>query len=81
MPVYRFTLRIPAERILEYYKGTKHSIVVRSDEGKLIQFPAGAVRKYVDTQGVSGVFELECDSKNRLVEIRHVAPLSARTWY
>jgi hypothetical protein len=70
----RFSLSIPAEKYLSYYKGTTRWIQVKSFGGKRVRFPASALRPFVDDQGVEGTFEMMIDENNKLVELRRLGP-------
>lgn len=67
----RFDLHIDTERLKAYYQGVAKSIQVRDHDGRLVRFPANAVRPYVTRDGVHGTFELEFDDRsNRLMALR-----------
>lgn len=68
----RFRLAIPADDYLAYYQGSAQEVVVRSDDDRIVRFPASAIRKFVTHDGVFGHFEVTFDEKNRLIEIRPV---------
>ena len=71
---YRFSLSIPAEEYLSYYKGTTRWVQAKSFSGRRIKFPASALRPFVDEQGVYGTFEMVVDENNKLVELRRLGP-------
>lgn len=66
----RFRLAISAEEYLAYYRGSAQVVVVRSDDNKIVRFPASAIRKFVTRDGVSGRFEITFDENNKLIEIQ-----------
>jgi hypothetical protein len=66
----RFSLDISSEDYLRYYQGSAHSVVVTSEDGRRIQFPASNLRPFVTREGVRGRFELLLDEGNRLLELR-----------
>jgi len=69
--IVRFDLHIDTERLKSYYQGVARNIQVRAHDGRLVRFPANAVRRYITRDGVHGVFELEFDDRNhRLVALR-----------
>lgn len=65
----RFRLAISREEYLAYYQGSAQVVVVRSEDNKIIQFPAGAIREFVSHEGVFGRFEISFDENNKLVAI------------
>ena len=68
----RFALSIPGDVYLSYYEGAARTVVVKSFDGRSIQFPANILRKFVNRDGIQGVFEVEFDEDNKFVNIRRV---------
>jgi Protein of unknown function (DUF2835) len=68
----RFALNIPQDVLLSYYEGTARAVVVKSLDGRSIQFPANVLRRFVTSEGVQGVFEMEFDEDNKFVCMRRV---------
>ena len=66
----RFRLAISAEEYLAYYRGSAQVIVARSDDNRIVRFPASAVRKFVTRDGIFGSFEISFDENNKLIEIQ-----------
>jgi hypothetical protein len=71
--VVRFALSIPSDVYLSYYAGTARAVVVKSFDGRNIQFPAGVVQQFVTRDGIQGVFEMDFDANNKFVSIRRAA--------
>ncbi len=67
-----FSLHISSDEYLRYYRGSAHSVVVVSEDGRRVRFPASSLRPFVTHEGVRGRFELLLDSDNRLLELRRV---------
>ena len=65
-------LNIPQDVLLSYYDGTARSVVVKSLDGRSIQFPANVLRQFVTSDGVRGLFEMEFDESNKFVGLRRV---------
>lgn len=65
----RFRLAIPAEQYLAFYKGSAKDVVVRSDDNKIVRFPASAIRKFVTHEGIFGHFEITFDENHKLTSI------------
>lgn len=56
---YYFTLNVSSEDYLPYYQGRVHSIIVRTEQGLKVEFPAMHLRKHLTRQGINGRFCLE----------------------
>ena len=68
----RFRLAISAEEYLAYYQGSAQEIVARSDDNRIVRFPASAIRKFVTHDGIFGRFEITFDENNKLIAIQPV---------
>lgn len=68
----RFRLAIPADDYLAYYTGQIREVVVRSEDGRRIQFPANALQGVVGHQGIYGLFELRFDANHKLLGLQRV---------
>ena len=68
----RFALNIPQDVLLSYYEGAARAVVVKSMDGRSIQFPANVLRQFVTSEGVQGIFEMEFDADNKFVGLRRV---------
>ena len=69
----RFRLAISAEDYLAYYQGNATEVVARSDDNRVVRFPANAIRKFVTREGVFGYFEITFDEHNKLIAVRPVS--------
>ena len=56
---YYFYLYITNQEYLPYYQGGIQSIVVRSDQGVKVEFPAMHLRKHLKGTGIKGHFCLQ----------------------
>lgn len=70
MRSYVVSLSIADHELERYYRGTASSVRTRATTGAIIQFPATVLRPFVGRAGVHGVFELQVNSRGRLVGIR-----------
>jgi hypothetical protein len=68
----RFRLAISAEEYLAYYQGNAQEVIVRSDDNKIVRFPASAIRKFVTHDGIFGSFEITFDENNKLIAIQPI---------
>ncbi len=69
---YRFSLNISPDTYSAYYAGAVKSVVVQTDAGKTVQFPAAILRQFLAHDGIHGVFEMEIDQNNKLVNFRRL---------
>ena len=56
---YYFYLNITNQEYLPYYQGRIQSIVVMSDQGVKVEFPAMHLRKHLKGTGIKGLFCLQ----------------------
>jgi hypothetical protein len=56
---YYFSLNISQNEFLPYYRGQIDSIVVKTNLGTTVQFPAMHLRRHLTSEGVFGNFCLE----------------------
>lgn len=70
MKHYSFNLHISAEQYLDYYRGTAKFVIARTVEGQTVQFPASLLQRFISQDGVHGNFELICDDRHKVVELR-----------
>ena len=68
----RFRLAISAEEYLAYYRGSAQVVVARSEDNRIVRFPASAIRKFVTRDGVFGRFEITFDENNKLIGIEAI---------
>ena len=68
----RFRLAISAEEYLAYYQGSAQVVVARSDDNRVIRFPASAIRKFVTPDGIYGSFEISFDENHKLIEVQQI---------
>ena len=68
----RFGLNLNAEECMRYYRGEAASVVVRSDTGLRIAFPASYLRRFITASGVNGRFEIVFDANHKLVKLEKV---------
>ena len=68
--VILFTLSISRNEYLRYYRGLARDVIVRSHDGRRIQFPAHLLRPFVEHRGVHGEFRLTVDEQRRLIDLQ-----------
>lgn len=62
-------LDISAAAYERLYRGEARSVVARDTQGRRVQFPAGALRRFVTHEGIQGVFIIRVDAHNKLLDI------------
>ncbi|MBC8096707.1 MAG: DUF2835 family protein, partial [Akkermansiaceae bacterium] len=70
---YEFQLGITPDQYLDYYRGIVRQVIVRTRDGKTVQFPASLLQRFVTTEGILGTFVLICDERHanaRLEQLR-----------
>lgn len=65
----RFELALSSEKYLAYYQGIAQNIQVYSLDNKRLRFPANAIRKFLTHDGIYGLFEIQFDENNKLLNI------------
>jgi len=71
--LYQFSLNIPYEEYLRFYRAESRAVQVRTAEGVTLRFPAEHLRPFVTHDGIQGFFELESsDTGNKFVALRRL---------
>ena len=63
-------LRIEADVYEQMYSGNAKHVIALDVEGRKIQFPAVSLRPFVTREGIEGVFVIQVDEANRLIDIQ-----------
>ncbi len=56
---YYFSIKITSAEFLPYYEGKIKTIIVTTNQGVKVEFPAMNIRKYLTSSGIQGYFCLE----------------------
>jgi hypothetical protein len=56
---YYFSLNITSQEYLPYYQGRVQSIIVMTEQGEKVEFPAMHLRNHVTGNGIKGRFCLQ----------------------
>lgn len=67
---YYFSLSVSADEFLPYYRGEILSIVVRTNLGTTVKFPAMHLRQHLTNGGIYGHFCLETQNNKFLSLIK-----------
>lgn len=60
-----FSVHIPAEEYLRYYRGSARDVLVTADDGRTVRFPASLLRGVVTHEGIKGRFRLVYDEHGK----------------
>ena len=63
-------LKIEADAYRQMYSGNAQHVIALDVEGRKIQFPAASLRPFVTREGIEGVFVIQVDEANRLIDIQ-----------
>ena len=69
MKHYIVQLELSAEEVLQYYNGQAAAVRARAHTGAIVQFPAAALRRFVEPTGVKGLFRLSVTGGGRLTAL------------
>jgi hypothetical protein len=69
----RFHLTISPDDYVAYYAGKVRSVLVSSDDGLRIEFPAEHLREFVTHEGIRGYFEIAFDEQYHFVALRKLS--------
>jgi hypothetical protein len=67
--IYRFSLSLDRDTLLEIYHGTIKRIRVRTFEGLVVDIDANHLKRFTTQDGIFGKFELVTTSENKFLEI------------
>jgi hypothetical protein len=69
---YYFSINMTNQEYLPYYQGRIQSIIVTSNSGVRVEFPAMHLRNYVTTSGIRGRFCLQTKD-NKFLSLQQIA--------
>lgn len=72
MQKMRFSLSISAEKYQSYYRGAAKFVLVQTEDGRSLRFPASELQKFVTHDGVQGRFEIIFNNKHKLVSLQRL---------
>jgi len=67
-----FSLHISADRYRQYYAGRAKAVVVVTDDGRRLQFPAANLQPYVTHDGIQGRFEIVFDDHHKITRFARI---------
>lgn len=69
---YYFSLNITSQDYLPYYQGRVQSVVVMTEQGVKIEFPAMHLRNHLTASGIKGRFCLQTQN-NKFLSLDKIA--------
>lgn len=69
---YYFGINMTSQEYLPYYQGKAQSIIVVSNEGVRVEFPAMHLRNYLTASGIRGQFCLQTRD-NKFLSLRKIS--------
>lgn len=67
-----FSLSIEAEELQRWYSGSAQDVLVYSNTGQRVRFPASALRPFISRQGVHGRFRIWFDAGYKLQGLERI---------
>ena len=64
-----FSVKLNSDQVLEYYKGKKNSVRVRTESGQTMSIPYDIMLKFVTREGIYGRFEISYSDDGRLLDL------------
>ena len=65
-------MHLSAEKYLQYYQGSAKNVVVKTEDGRSLKFPANRLQAFVTREGISGRFEIVFDDLFKIVSLRRL---------
>ena len=69
MPKAVFSISLNSQQVLEFYKGLKHRVQVRTESGQSMSIPYDTLLKYVTREGIHGRFEITYSNDGQLGDL------------
>ncbi|MFD2180049.1 DUF2835 family protein [Veronia pacifica] len=69
---FTFSVDIPYQNFLDYYKGIASTVVVTADSGESMELDASHFRDFVSPHGVRGRFRLVLGDGNRFESLEMI---------
>ena len=67
-----FSVRLNSEQVLEFYKGSKTSVKVKTETGQTMSIPYDIMVKFVTREGIYGRFQITYRDDGKMVDIIRV---------
>lgn len=67
-----FSMHLSAEKYLQFYKGKAKDVIVKTEDGRTLKFPASRLQSFVGKDGITGRFEILFDDDFKIVSLQRV---------
>jgi Protein of unknown function (DUF2835) len=68
-----FSMHLSSEKYLQFYQGVAKDVIVKTDDGRTLKFPASRLQSFVTQDGITGKFEILFDDDNKIVSLNRIA--------
>ena len=68
-----FSMHLSTEKYLQFYQGAAKNVIVKTDDGRTLKFPADRLQQFVTHDGISGRFEIKFDNNHKIVSLIRIA--------
>ena len=72
MPKAVFSVSLNSEQVLQFYKGQKHRVQVRTQTGQTMSIPYDTLLQYVTREGIYGTFEITYGADGKLGQLTKI---------
>ncbi len=69
MPKAVFSVSLNSDQVLQFYKGLKKRVQVRTESGQTMSIPYDILLKFVTREGIYGRFEITYSSDGKLGDL------------
>ena len=73
MPKATFSVSLSSEQVLQFYKGLKNRVQVRTTDGQSMSIPYDILVQHVTREGIYGTFEITYGDDGKLGELRRIS--------
>jgi len=67
-----FSMSLSTEKYLQFYQGTAKNVIVETDDGRTLKFPADRLQQFVARDGVCGRFEILFDDEHKILSLNRI---------
>lgn len=68
----QFSIKLSYDKYIAFYKGYAQNVLVRSNDGRKIQFPAEILKPYLTREGINGHFIIHFDDRNKYQSLQKI---------
>lgn len=64
-----FSVRLNSDQVLQFYKGQKSTVKVRTESGQSMSIPYDIMLKFVTREGIYGRFEISYSDDGKFLDL------------